>query len=319
MEVDSITPESFLDALGMTESGPIAFCKYHSILTVRQLALTEIEGYGDSDLDITMLKNYIYRARQIVSDHQCEPMPKKLKQSEEDIVWAYTYISPAEYKQLERDNVLKSPYVLFQEYLDCSLEFRVAHPWKGVYYAHAQEAEDWIYSHGTGEQNSPISDTDVFSYLIWRGAQSVVGSCDLSAGPRAIPFFFSWLTGELHGSVQEIDRLTAVELNNPFLYDRYAHAVAINLTLLCKKYDAKLYKMHAYTDEKAEIYNWQHLELYEIKNIADYPHFFDRFNPGERLTQSIPHGCFVTPTGLLPKECLKIYAQQAIERRPMLY
>ena len=47
----------------------------------------------------------------------------------------------------------------------------------------------------------------------------------------AIPFFYAWLPGEIHGSMIELDKVVAREVNNVHISDRYA-----NIFILFKKY-----------------------------------------------------------------------------------
>jgi len=299
--MDFATPESFLEVLGMNEE-EIRCCNHYSIFTVRQLAFADPHAEYFEFMDQERLHRFIAMGRKVVFSYT---PPDPIKEKNDGTMWAYTYVGPAMFEQIERDTVFKSPYILFQEFLECPLEFREAHPWKSVYYSLMKVAGEWIDSGGAA-----VTDADVFSYLIWKGAQSVLGSFDLTAGPRAIPFLYAWLPGELHGSALEIDKVIARELNNPSLADRYAHPLALNLTKLCEKHDGKLYKVQGLSDNKLE-----NLNLGELPFLASTPALFDRFDPGKDIFESVPHGCVVIPTGVIPVDCVRMYPRkQAVEK-----
>jgi hypothetical protein len=306
----ALNPEDFLDALGLNET-ELEFCKRCSIFTIRQLAFSRhlnCNSIIESDEANERLIEFIHKAQEIVANyHPTHNTHDTHNENTSGTVWGYSYISPSVYDQIEKDSAFKSPYVLFQDYMASSPENRDMHPWKNVYFSQLNSVSQWTESAGRS-----FSDIDVFSYLVWKGSQSVLGSFDLSAGARAIPFLYGWLPGELHGSALAIDQITSKEINNPFIAERYAHPIAINLTKLCGIHHAKLYKAETFKANKLDNLLWRPTTLKDVTNPIIWHAYF---NPGENLTETVPHACVVTPNGEIPLDCLRLYAKKVPTER----
>jgi len=276
----------------------IARCKQFEIFTIRQLALANTEDI--ESINMERILEFVHAARLTIASYVPEPRRAKVNTT----TWVYMYISSTMHEQAIKDSHFASPYVLFLDYMQCPPEKRDTHAWRSIYFLHLDAVSKWMEG-----QNAVISDIDVFSYLIWKGAQSVVGAFDTTAGARAIPFLFSWLPGDVHGSALEVDRINAHDLNNPYIEDRYAHPASLNITRLCELYDAKLYKVHNYAARGSiDISSYNPMQLNDICLQETYE--YETFNPGSDLISSVPHGLVVIPSGIIPFDCITIYPKK---------
>eukprot|EP00026_Physarum_polycephalum_P008298 Phypoly_transcript_08380.p1 GENE.Phypoly_transcript_08380~~Phypoly_transcript_08380.p1 ORF type:complete len:464 (+),score=107.75 Phypoly_transcript_08380:49-1392(+) len=304
-----IGPEDFLDALGMSEN-KIMHCQKIGIFTIRQFAAcgkdvleslctisSDLVGEKIEDQRRVVMDMH-HRASEILkwdeylmepdnndnnnnnnaNNADCTSPPKKQKQNK--TVWGYTYVSPSLLSLIDEKHELKSPYTLFQDYVECPIEKKDAHPWRSIYYTFLKEVEECTNS-------LMVTDADVYSYLIWKGAKSAIGKLDLSAFPRAIPFLFQPMPLNLHKETLQVERIIASQLNSQ-QGERYAHEIAFDLTRICEELGAKLYL--ASNVNAQGCVDTSDLSDLEVESVKEKALDWDVFCAGEDIFQKLAHG-----------------------------
>jgi len=265
-DYSDVTPDHLIDVTGMSKEEIILLIKLQ-VITIRQLA--SLSGF-DCDLFPTMKR-----------------MNTPIRYAE---AWGFCYVSDLALTQIVEEGALKSAYVLFQEYMTCSLEHREVHPWKQVYFQYRDEAKLKV-------KKTVPTDADVYSFLVWKGSQSLI-SFEVTAGPRAIYFAWTEMSDDLHEACLAADN-TIDDSTNPYFVDRYAHKLAINLAKLSKLYQVKLYSIKK--DDK-----WTSITTLEANSYNSDASLWEEHKAGNNLFSNMFHGCVVTSAGTIPIDCIKI-------------
>lgn len=221
-------------------------------------------------------------------------------------VWVYHYASDVVYEQIKEEKALKSAYVMFNEYLHCDASLRHLHSWQRVQHAYARDAAKWMGKKDT--DINKLTAADIFSFLVWR-ASSSYGKYDCTAGPKAI--YFSWVPMPelLRMDTIAIDAVTAEDLHDPYLADRFSKVIYINLTKLVQEYGARLHRVEAsaINPKKVDSNNWIPTTLEQANELTkDNENLvWQHFEAGETF-QNVPHGCVVLNKGFIPADCLRL-------------
>eukprot|EP00026_Physarum_polycephalum_P001449 Phypoly_transcript_01450.p1 GENE.Phypoly_transcript_01450~~Phypoly_transcript_01450.p1 ORF type:complete len:1050 (+),score=198.62 Phypoly_transcript_01450:36-3152(+) len=275
-----LNPEDPLDALGIPEH-QIEFMRSIDIFTIRQFAQmheTEVGAFDDELL-----------ARHLIAVECTKAHPEKalkvIEKAPEGPNYGYIYLPATEFDAVVTDKVIKSSYVLFQEYVECAPEKRHDHAWKAVYLQYLPKATKHFQAEPDGAELI-LSDADVFSYLCWAHATSF-GKLDITAGARAI--YFHW--GRVNP--QHVNYLGSLALSsdNPVRNKM----VQINLSLLCHNYGGKLFSRMEETGDG----DWEAVTLEDCDQAKEY---HDK-KGSDSVYFSIYTGCIVLPSGTIPADC----------------
>jgi len=213
-------------------------------------------------------------------------------------VWGYVYVSEDFYEYTRQEQMLKSSYVLFHDYVNTPVEDRILHPWVRIFHRYVKEASTWC-------RVAEPTDLDVYSYLLWRAVPSFA-ELDYTAGPRAIYFNWWCLRPDAHKTCLAADRMLSKQSNDFLLAQRNERVLQINLTAVMKHCQggAKIFRIEPHQDNR----KWIPTTLEEAKYRAN-----DSFRtaltivPGEDFySNTFAHGCIVTPTGTIPGEFISV-------------
>lgn len=259
-------PEDLLEAIHMHE-GLIAFLATLDIFTIRQFALMtekEVSEYGDEAFACHTV------AQECVKRHP--EISRKIIEAPKDpkTMFGYIYMSEVEYARVVEHKSVKSPYVLFQEYINCPLEQRANHPWKDIY-------------RNSKFGGTKMSDADLFTHLFWQEMPSFA-KMDVTAGARAI--YFHWDQVREH-CLDFIDNASPNRL-------KFAKVVPVNLSLLCHNHGGKLFSVNG-EEEWVPVKEDQISQIAASHNAIFEPKHF-----------SNPTGCLVLPDGIIMSDCLQI-------------
>ena len=92
-----------------------------------------------------------------------------------------------------------------------------------------------------------ITDTDVYSYLVWRASNGDLARHDPTAGVRAVYFTWQMMPHDLWQTALAVDEAIAVDRRDAIMSDRYGRCVAINLSALIRYYGMN--NVHVYRAE----------------------------------------------------------------------
>jgi len=176
--------------------------------------------------------------------------------------------------------------VLFQEYMNIDSEKRNSHLWN-VYFNYFKNLPEMATFSST---HSKISDIDVFSYLSWK-ASSSFAQLDYSAGTRAIYFFWEQGFNKIYlwkDVFQDLSKFKKIE---------FAHIIAIDLMALCNRHNGKLFMNFPGENKWKEVPSKMAPTRELFKNRSEVVH--------DLVTWS-PNGCIVTPSGIVPDDCMKL-------------
>jgi len=270
-----------------------------NVFTIRQFAECELKHIFDAaylkrEVEIQMI-------HQIAKDFVRDYYPGNFRQKKSATArYGYIYVSTDTAKQVLDDQVLKSPYVLFEEYMRCPQEKKLTHPWMNAFYAHMEQTAKHL---GTPDL-SQVSDLDVYSYLVWRGSKSF-GGLEYTAGPRAIYFHWFYMSNYVHEQCIHMDREIAAQ-QNPFTASRHEKLFRINLADVVNLAGGKIYSVDPAATAENDKETWIPTTPFKGckigRNIAS---LLRTFTPGitDRF-EHFPYGCIVTPTGTIPAEFL---------------
>jgi len=290
---DKVQPEDPLTILDLDKDIQDVLAVQY-VFTVRHFALCHL----DEVLSFCITANQRSRlthshnlANWIVAKNAA--LPVKLVQNSAE-VWGYVYVSEEFYEHTKNEKMLKSAYVLFQEYVSTPLEDRLLHPWMRIFHTYVKEASIWC---GVAEP----TDLDVYSYLIWR-ASPYFGNLDYTVGTRAI--FFNWwcLRPDAHKYCLSVDKQLAKQRNDPLLEHRNDRVLQINLTAVVKHWQGKLFRIEQHEKE------WVPTTLEQARaRASDLNRAHTSFIPGENFyANTNAHGCIVTPTGTIPSDFIAV-------------
>jgi len=292
-----VPPQNFLAVL-VTDPALLHLFAMDQVFTIRHFAAYNIDPFANAVQNFRVLKDLHQEARAIVAVHSQEkPEPS------ESTVWGYRYVTEDEYNRILNTKMIKSAYVLFEEYMQCPQEQKFNHPWKDVYYSFLESASKAM---GRKESDAELTDADVYAYLIWVGARWF-SEFEYSCGPRGI--YFRW-TPLVPSHVKQI--VHKVEFKFPEMVDRHSHLIKINLTSVVKHLQGKVFRVCPTTKKWLPTIPQDFLDHVDKCPI---PVFAEEADFDESLVTPII-GCIVTPTGAIPLEHLVcILSQETSEER----
>jgi len=227
-------------------------------------------------------------------------------------IWVYHYVSESVFKQVYQEKTLKSPYVMFQEYMSCSLTDRAFHPWKRVHYDYLRDAANWINKKNIDVNT--VRDADIYAYLVWR-ASSSFGQYDYTAGPKAINFSWAPMPENKRDDAVVVDEIIAADTQNPYLADRYARVIYIDLMKLINEHGAKIYHVEGNKEPfnmVVDSFHWLPATVEDaagkVKHNEDW--LWANFETGRDIFQNIPHGCVVLNKGSIPLDCMHMVTDE---------
>jgi len=295
---DDVNPDSSIEVFDGVTDSMVAFLQTIHVLTIRQLATCEM-------VELSELVPFQKLARKFLKFYQGIAAEKeKIQSRSSTALYVAHYVPEAVYQQLLEDKMLKSAHVLYREYNECAPNARTFHPWKRVFNLYVKDAAKWVNG-GSTDPNS-LSDVDVYSFLVWRSSSSFA-QFDCTAGPRAIYFCWKPMPNLKYQDCKVIDQVIAEDVRDPYIADRFARVLYFDLQKICTKYNGKIYRVEFNADKtQINTNNWipTSLDIVQSYINMDPEIWWDKFEPGNRYFEMVPHGCVVTPTGTIPWDCL---------------
>eukprot|EP01111_Echinosteliopsis_oligospora_P013828 TRINITY_DN5060_c0_g1_i1.p1 TRINITY_DN5060_c0_g1~~TRINITY_DN5060_c0_g1_i1.p1 ORF type:complete len:720 (-),score=212.49 TRINITY_DN5060_c0_g1_i1:34-2193(-) len=295
-----ILPESSVDVLPGIKAADTSFFADHQVLTVRHLSsFDHLNEFDDITSEAGMRRlRLIKEAKSQMSfwNDKTKEIATKRTQQQTSSLRVYAYCDNITLSQISEDKFLKSPYLLFEEYVNMEEDKRIEHPWKSIYYTFLEETFRWLG--GSKPDLDSITDIDVYSFLIWRATKSFAKH-DHTAGARAIYITFERMP-ERETAIQ-IDQILSESSGNPATAGRYTHEIPIDVTkLLQNNRNTKIYQT---TGANVDAPDWVEVNIDDISSSINY---FGDWNPGESFFHKIHYGCIVTNTGAIPMDCMML-------------
>jgi len=300
VKVEDVNPESSVNVMEGISNRLMDCLTSLNVFTIRQLATSEIA-------EMSEFSSLGTRAKEILNFYESLAKEKRKLQTRnlQSPLYVAHYVSESVYQQLIEEKILKSSHVLYREYNECTPEARTLHAWKRIFNLYVKDAAKWVNG-GALDQNS-LSDVDVYSFLVWR-ASSSFAQFDCTAGPRAIYFCWKPMPQEKREDCLMIDQIIAEDVRDPYIADRFARVVYIDLRKLCTKYHGKVYRVEINgNDTQVNTNHWIPTPLELIQNYLTVSSecWWKDFEPGNRYFEKVPHGCVVTPSGTIPWDCVQ--------------
>eukprot|EP01111_Echinosteliopsis_oligospora_P006780 TRINITY_DN2112_c0_g1_i2.p1 TRINITY_DN2112_c0_g1~~TRINITY_DN2112_c0_g1_i2.p1 ORF type:complete len:533 (+),score=113.12 TRINITY_DN2112_c0_g1_i2:314-1912(+) len=314
------SPDDELSTIPNSQTADISFFWLNGCFTIRDLCdyvqknRVTLSSYGVTRNNIMNQCVNVVSRHLALSTETASSSEPKLPKATDPPVYVYHYANEEVYNRIQQSKMIKSPYVLFHEYLQCSKEEKKTHPWRRVFQAYQADAARWV---GTcGKNSTNLTDTDVYSFLVWRSSSSFAAN-NCTAGPRAIYFTWTPMPPAVRENAIAIDRIVAEDSKRPYVADRFLHEIKINLTHLVSqnqnskhntRNNAVVYRVDRYKDSpKVDTNHWLETRWGEITELVkEGGTEWANFEAGETYFGTVPHGCIVMDTGTVPIEAVEL-------------